>query len=107
MVYLPELFATAPACGFLGPSPPDPCEENRMTTALGNVVLVPLLTTLPVNFCGKGKFVTANWLVSGVKWPTGLDSLYKYLPPMFWTKSPFWKFNVAVMAPAVAFKSPG
>ena len=72
------VIATAPAKGLPdGPLSPGTGGGNSRIMALGNVVLVLLLTTLPVSVCAKGKFVTANWLVSGVKWPPGLDSTYK------------------------------
>ena len=55
---MPELFATAPPTGF-----PFPFAGNRMMTALGTAT--PLLTTVPVNLCPKGKFVTVNRFVMG------------------------------------------
>ena len=48
--------------------------NSSSTIALDSVVLVLLLTTLPVNFCGYGKLVTTKLLVTGKKCPAGLDS---------------------------------
>src|SRR5437868_13103088 len=95
------------AIGSPGPPCPTHGGPKSSTMELDRVVLVLLLTTLPVNLCGKGKLVTLKLLVMGAKWPPGLESLYRYFATRFCTKSPFWKFNTAVMAPVAELKSPG
>ncbi len=77
---MPELFATAPPTGLLSAA-----AGNNRTPALGTAT--PLLTTVPVNFCAKGKFVTAKEFVMGVKWLVGLVSLSRYFPTRVCTKS--------------------
>src|SRR5437762_810773 len=51
-----------PASGFPGPPWPTRGGPKSSTMELDRVVLVLLLTTLPVNFCAKGKLVTLKLL---------------------------------------------
>ena len=70
---------------------------KQQDNTIGQQALLLLLTTLPVNFCAKGKLVTVKTFVIGGE--TLPETLNKYFPMMFCTKSPFWKFNFAVIVP--------